>query len=236
MVNGSVVANSPLLYVLIAIGLALIVAFAIISALKASKRCQELGISKETINNVIKSSITSAIVPSIAILLGFITLSVSLGAAWPWWRLSVIGSLSYETMASQYTADGMGIVLSDVLTSDATVFGAIMIVMTIGIMIEPLGVTFLAEKYSTGIMKAKTGSNDWGQIMSGCFFLAMFAVYLPIMIFTDLPTTLTLATSLAVTLICAAIGSKVKWLNNFTMAIAMIIAMCSSVLWVDIFG
>lgn len=236
MVNGSVVANSPLLYTLIAIGLALIVAFAIISAVKASKRCQELGISKETINNVIKSSITSAIVPSIAILLGFITLSVSLGAAWPWWRLSVIGSLSYETMASQYTADGMGIVLSDVLTSDATVFGAIMIVMTIGILIEPLGVTFLAEKYSTGIMKAKTGSNDWGQIMSGCFFLAMFAVYLPIMIFTDLPTTLTLATSLAVTLICAAIGSKVKWLNNFTMAIAMIIAMCSSVLWVDIFG
>lgn len=236
MVKGSVVANSPLLYVLIAVGLTLVVIFAVISAMKASKRCQELGISKETINNVIKGSITSAIVPSMAILLGFITLSVSLGAAWPWWRLSVIGSLSYETMATQYTADGMGIALSEVLSSDATVFAAIMIVMTIGIMIEPLAVTVLAEKYSTGIMKAKTGSNDWGQIMSGCFFLAMFAVYLPIMIFTDIPTTLTLVTSLAVTLICGAIGSKFKWMNNFTMAIAMIIAMCSSVLWVNIFG
>lgn len=236
MVKSSVVANSPLLYVLIAIGLAFVVAFAIVSAVKASKRCQELGISKETINNVIKSSITSAIVPSIAILLGFLTLSVSLGAAWPWWRLSVIGSLSYETMATQYTADGMGIKLDEILGSDATVFAAIMIVMTIGIMIEPLAVTILGEKYSTGIMKAKTGSNDWGQIMSGCFFLAMFAVYLPIMIFTDMPTTLTLVTSLVITLICSAIGSKLKWLNNFTMAIAMIIAMCSSVLWVNIFG
>lgn len=235
MVKGSVVANSPLLYILIAIGLITVVVFAVISAMKASKRCQELGISKETINNVIKASISSAIVPSIAILLGFVTLSVSLGPAWPWWRLSVIGSLSYETMASQYTADGMGIVLSDVLTSDASVFGAIMIVMTIGIMIEPLAVTLFAEKYSTGIMKAKEG-NDWGQIMSGCFFLAMFAVYLPIMIFTDMPTTLTLVTSLVVTLACAALGSKIKWLNNFTMALAMIIAMCSSVLWVNIFG
>lgn len=235
MLQGSVVANSPLLYTLIAIGLAYVVVIAIISAKKASKRCQELGISKETINNVIKASISSAIVPSIAILLGFITLSVSLGAAWPWWRLSVIGSLSYETMASQYTADGMGIVLSEVLSSDATSFAAIMIVMTIGIMIEPLAVTFLAEKYSTGIMQAKK-NNDWGQIMSGCFFLAMFAVYLPIMIFTDLPTTLTLVTSLAVTLICGALGNKYKWLNNFTMALAMIIAMCSSVLWVNIFG
>ena len=195
MLQGSVVANSPLLYVLIAIGLAYIVVIAIISAKKASKRCQELGISKETINNVIKASISSAIVPSIAILLGFITLSVTLGAAWPWWRLSVIGSLSYETMASQYTADGMGIVLSDVLTSDATIFAAIMIVMTIGIMIEPLSVALFAEKYSTGIMKAKE-NDDWGQVMSGCFFLAMFAVYLPIMIFTDLPTTFTLVTSL----------------------------------------
>ena len=119
--------------------------------------------------------------------------------------------------------------------SSPTIFAAIMIVMTIGIMIEPLSVALFAEKYSTGIMKAKE-NDDWGQVMSGCFFLAMFAVYLPIMIFTDLPTTFTLVTSLAVTLICGALGSKYKWLNNFTMALAMIIAMCSSVLWVNIFG
>ncbi len=235
MVKGSVVANSPLLYIMIAIGLIFVVVWAIISARRAITRCLELGITKETIQNVIKASISTAIVPSLAVLLGFLTLSVSLGPAWPWWRLSVIGSLSYETMASQYTADGMGIKLSEVLSSDATAFGAIILVMTLGVMIEPLMVIFVAKKYSTGLMKA-SGSSDWGQVLSGVFFLGLFAVYLPIMIFSDAPTTLTLFTSLAVTILCGAASKKIPWLSNFTMALAMIIAMGSSVLWVRLFG
>lgn len=235
MVTGSVVASSPLLYAMIAVGLLFVVVIAVISALRASQRCQELGISKQTIQNVVRSSITSAIVPSLAVLLGFVTLSVSLGAAWPWWRLSVIGSLSYEVMASQYTADGMGIVLSEVLSSDASVFGAIIMVMTIGVMIEPLAVVLLARRYSTGLMKA-SGRSDWGQILSGVFFLGMFAVYLPIMLFTDLPTTLTLVTSLVVTVACGVMSKKVPWLGNFTMALALIVSMSSSVLWVSLFA
>lgn len=234
MRTGAEVANSPLLYILITIGLLIVVVFAIYSAKKAIARCLELGISKETIDKVIKASISSAIVPSVAVLVGLITLSVSLGAAWPWWRLSVIGSLSYETMASTYTAAGMGVELSSILSSDASLFGAIIIVMTLGILIEPLAVALLAKKYSTGLMKASSKS-DWGQVLSGVFFLGMFAVYLPIMLFTDLPTTFTLLTSLLVTVVCGIISAKLKWLGNFTMAIAMIAGMASSVLWLSIF-
>lgn len=235
MVTGSVVANSPLLYGMITVGLLAVVIFAIVSAKKAIARCLDLGITKETIQKVIKASISSAIVPSIAVLVGLVTLSVSLGAAWPWWRLSVIGSLSYESMATTYTADGMGIALSSVLSSDATYFAAIILVMTIGIMVEPVSVALLAKKYSTGLMRASETS-DWGQVLTGVFFLGMFAVYLPIMIFTDLPTTLTLFTSFVVTLLCGAASVRFKWLGNFTMAIAMIVAMCSSVLWVHLFA
>ena len=196
------------------------------SVKKASARCAELGIGSDVIKNVVKSTVVSSIVPSLAILLGFITLTVSLGAALPWWRLSVIGSLSYEAMAASYAANGLGVQLSDVLTSDATVFGAIMIVM----------VTLFAKKYSTGIMQAKTGKSEFGQIMAGCFMLAMFCVYIPIMVFTDLPTTMTLVVSLIVTVICGTIAKKHPVLNDFTMAIAMIVAMASSVLWVQVFA
>lgn len=235
MVTGSVLASSPLLYALITIGLGIVIVYAVMSVRKATQRCKEIGISGETIKSVVKATITSAIVPSLAILLGFVTLSVSLGAAWPWWRLSVIGALSYEVMAANYTINGMGVALSEVLSSDASVFGAIMIVMSIGVVIGPVIVALFAKKYSTGVMKAKTGKSEWGQIMSGCFFMAMFAVYLPIMIFTDLPTALTLAVSLVVSLICGMIAKKHKWLNDFIMAISMIIAMASSVLWVQLF-
>lgn len=235
MVKGSVLANSPLLFVLVAIGLALVVGYALISVKKASTRCKELGISSETISAVVKATITSSVVPSLAILLGFLTLTVSLGTAWPWWRLSVIGSLSYEAMASNYTVDALGTAMSEILNADANVFGAVMMVMSFGIITGPIVAVLFAKKYSTGIMKAKVGQSEWGQVMSGCFFLAMFSVYIPILLFTDLPTTLTMAVSFVVTLICGVIGKKAKWLNNFTMAIAMLVAMASSVLWVGLF-
>ena len=147
----------------------------------------------------------------------------------------MIGSLSYELMASDYTVKGMGIKeMSSILSSDANVFGAIILVMTIGVMIEPLAVVLFGKKYSTGLMKS-SGSSDWGQVLSGVFFLGMFAVYLPIMLFSDLPTTFTLVTSLVITVLCGVASKKIKWLGNFTMAIALIVAMCSSVLWVSLF-
>ena len=236
MITGSVVATSPILYGMIAIGLAIIVAYAVMSVRKASQKCKEAGITSETIKSVVKGTVTSSIVPSLAILLGFVTLSVSLGAAWPWWRLSVIGALSYETMAATYTANGIGVALADILSADASVFGAVMIVMSIGVATGPIMIILFAKKYSMGIMKAKNSKSEWGEILSGCFFLTMFAVYLPIMLLSDLPTTLTMVVSLVVSIICGMIAKKAKWLNDFIMAIAMIVAMCSSVLWVNLFG
>ncbi len=234
--TGETLANSPLLFILIGAGLLAIVAFALFSYKKAKNRCLELGISQETISAVVKSTISAALVPSLAILLGFVILSVSLGVAWPWWRLSVIGSLAYETMAAQYTADGLGIEMSQILSSDATVFAAVMIVMTIGVIISPIMVAIVGEKYSTGVMNAKSGSKgEWGTIFSGLFYLAMFAVYIPIMVFSDLPTTLTLVTSMVVAIVVGALSKKLPILAEFTMAASLIIGMASSVLWAALF-
>ena len=236
MVTGSVLANSALLYILCGLSLLLVVGYALICVVKAHKRCIEAGISNDVIVSVVKSTAMAAIVPSIAILIGFLTLTVSLGGAWPWYRLSVIGSLSYESMAAQYAANGMGVTMSDILAADGSVFGAIMVVMSVGVCSGPIVVTLLAKKYSTGLMNAKSSGSDWKSIMVGCFMLAMFAVYLPIMLLTDIPTTLTMAVSFVVSIICGMIAKKAKWLNDFIMAIAMIVAMASSILWVNLFG
>lgn len=233
--TGAQIAGSPILYVLIAAGLLSVIVFALYSFSKAKKRCLELGMTQETISNVVKSTVISSLVPSFAILLGFLILAVSLGPAWPWWRLSVIGSLSYETMAANYTAQGIGVQLSEVLSSDASVFAAVMFVMTFGVIFAPILAVFLAEKYSTGVMQAKSGKGEWGAVLSEVFFIAMFAVYVPILIFTDLPTTLTLFTSLAVSILLGIAAKKAPVLNNFIMAIVLIVSMASSVLWCKLF-
>ena len=234
--TGAVLASSPLLYALIVIGLVFIIAFALFSFKRAKKRCLELGISEETISSVVKSTASAAVVPSLAILLGFVTLTVSLGAAWPWWRLSVIGSLSYEIMAADYTAKGIGIALGDILSADASIFAAVMIVMTIGVIFGPAICAVVGEKYSTGIIKAKSGTSDWGGVLSITFYIALFAVYVPILVFTDLPTALTMGVSLILTMVFGALSTKIKWLGNFTMAIVLILSMASSVLWVNLFA
>ena len=50
------VANQPLVYVLVAIGLVLVAAMAVISARRAYRRCLDAGLSKEQLKGVISSS------------------------------------------------------------------------------------------------------------------------------------------------------------------------------------
>ena len=163
--KGSDVASSPLLYVLIVIGLASIIAYALICYRRAKRCCLEHGISEEKIKRVVRSTISASIVPSIAILIGFLILSASLGAAWPWWRLSVLGALQYETVAAEYTVQGIGIELSDLLSNNAEYILAVMIVMSIGFGIDPFLVGVFGKKYATGMMKVKEQS-DWGTILT----------------------------------------------------------------------
>lgn len=102
------VANSPLLYVLVAAGVLYIVGLSAVFLRKSWRRCLELGISKEKLSAVARSSAVFTIVPSVSIVIGLFTLSTVLGIPWPWYRLSVVGSVSYELMAADMVADGMG--------------------------------------------------------------------------------------------------------------------------------
>ena len=128
--------NSPLLIALIAIGLVYIVIFSLLYLKKAYARCLELGISKEKLSKVIKSSLVFSIVPSLSIVVGLFALIPVLGTVWSWWRLSVIGSLSYETLISSSVASALGFATSAEMLTGATArqFGVVMILMSIGML------------------------------------------------------------------------------------------------------
>ena len=83
--------TSPLLLAMVIIGLLYIVGFSLVYLKKAYTHCLELGISKEDLKNVIKSSLVFSIVPSLSIVVGLFALISVLGTVWSWWRLSVIG-------------------------------------------------------------------------------------------------------------------------------------------------
>ena len=79
-------------------------AFSLVYLKKAYDHCLELGITRKELSNVIKSSLIFSVVPSLSIVVGLFVLIAVLGSVWAWWRLSVIGSLSYETMISSSIA------------------------------------------------------------------------------------------------------------------------------------
>lgn len=230
--------SSPLLLALVIIGLLYIVGFSLVYLKKAYTHCIELGISKEDVNKVIKSSLVFSIVPSLSIVVGLFALISVLGTVWSWWRLSVIGSLSYETLISSSVASAIGYGTSAEMLEQATgrQFGVVMILMSLGMLSGFLILIPFGKKLSMSVDKSDH-SNGWKHVLSGTFMLCLFAVYIPVLLIGDSVQAAVMLTGLviAVALGILAKNPKLKWLNEFIMAFSMIGGMVSSLLWVKIF-
>ena len=100
--------NHPILFVMAGIIIAAVLAQSAFFLYRAVKRSKELGMDQSVIKKTIRSAIIFTVAPAISILVGVIILSKKLGIALPWLRLSIIGSLSYETVAELNLIDQKG--------------------------------------------------------------------------------------------------------------------------------
>ena len=122
--------NSPILFIIVGAIIALVLAQSVFFLAKAIKRAKELGIASSTVKKTISSAAIFTVAPAIAILVGIIALSKSLGLALPWLRLSVIGSITYETVAAGNALEAAGMNAGTTI-SDPSVFITVAWVMTI---------------------------------------------------------------------------------------------------------
>lgn len=231
--------SSPLLITLIAIGLLYIVAFSLIYLKKAYTHCIELGISKEELNKVIKSSLVFSIVPSLSIVVGLFALISVLGVVWSWWRLSVIGSLSYETLISSSVASAIGFSSTAEMMESASgsEFGVVMILMSIGMLSGFFIQLPFGKKLSMSVNKTES-SSTWKYVLSGTFMLCLFAVYIPVLLIGDTIQAAVMLTGLVIAVALGILSSKspkLRWLSEFIMAFSMIGGMVSSLLWTNLF-
>lgn len=206
--------------------------------IKAKKRALEMGITEDEVKDIVKSSAIFSIVPSLSIVIGLIALAAAMGTVWSWWRLSVIGSLSYETQIASSLAATLGFASTTDMIASASgeQFGVVMILMSIGMLAGFLILIPFGKKLSTSVDKTK-GGNGWSSVLSGCFMLVLLAVYVPILLICDTIQALVMITGLVVALVLSVLASKpgLGWLNNFIMAGSMIVGMVSSLLWTAIF-
>ena len=231
--------SSPLLLALIVIGLVYIVGFSLVYLKKAYTHCLELGISKEELKKVIKSSVVFSIVPSLSIVVGLFALITVLGTVWSWWRLSVIGSLSYETLISNGVSSALGFSSAAEMLDQATgsQVGVGMILMSVGMLSGFFVLLPFGKKMSMSVNKAE-GSSTWKYVLSGTFMLCLFAVYIPVLLIGDTIQAAVMITGLVIALALGVLAKKpgMKWIGEFIMAFSMIGGMLSSLLWTSLLG
>lgn len=239
--------NHPLLYVIVGAIIALVVGQSVFFLAKAMKRAKELGISKNIVKKTISSSAIFTIAPAIAVLVGVVALSKSLGVALPWLRLSVIGSITYETVAAGNALEAAGMGAGTTIIAPS-IFITIAWVMTVGIAAGLVLVPFVTKKLQTGMSKIGMKDKKWGEIFNNAMFLGMISAFLGY-VFCDvglvvkgdtsgLVPVCVMAVSALVMAVCGTIATKAKirWLTDYALPMSLIIGMVSAIPLTSLLG
>lgn len=232
--------NHPILFVMVGAIIALVLAQSVFFLVRAVKRAKALGIAKSTVTKTITSAAIFTIAPAVAILVGVVALSKSLGLALPWLRLSVIGSITYETVAAGNAIEAAGQTMSELVT-DPSIFITIAWVMTVGIGAGLVFVPFVTKKLQSGMSKIGMKDKKWGEIFNNAMFLGMISAFLGYVFcdvglvikgdFSGLIPVCVMAVSAVVMAVLGLIATKTKirWLTDYALPISLIAGMASAI-------
>lgn len=239
--------NHPILFAIVGIIVAVVMAQSVFFLVRAIRRAKELGISSSIVKKTISSSAVFTIAPAVAVLVGVVALSKSLGVALPWLRLSVIGSITYETVAAGNALEALGQSAGATITDPST-YVTVLWVMTLGIAIGLLLVPFLTKRVQSGVAKIGLKDKKWGEIFNNAMFLGMISAFLGYVfcdvtyLFDGFMQGLTPVCTMAVSAVVMAILGfvsikfKVRWLNDYALPISLVCGMASAILFSDLFG
>lgn len=114
------IANSLPMWIACGMAVAVVVGQAVILWKNAMKAGKKIGITDEQMKKAMKSSAITSIGPSVVILSGMLSLLITVGAPMAWMRLSLIGSVMFESLAAGFGTQSVGVSLGvDPLTAQA---------------------------------------------------------------------------------------------------------------------
>ena len=232
--------NHPILFLIVGIIILFVLAQSVFFLVMALKRAKEKGIDTKKLRRIIISASIFTIAPAVAIVVSVIALSKDLGIVLPWLRLSVVGSMSYETIAASNALSGMGLEFGKVANLTATQFVTISFVMTLSIMVGIWLVPVLCKKMKTGLVNMKKKDAKWLDIFQSAMFIGMISAFVGF-VFCDfsgvfegntagLIPVCVMAVS-AITMVLAGILMKItkaRWINDYALPLSLIVGMASA--------
>lgn len=233
--------NSPVLFVIVGIIILVVLVQSVFFLVKALKRAKEIGMDMTKLKKTMRTAAIFSIMPAVAIVISVMTLSKDLGLALPWLRLSVIGSLSYETIAASNAESAMGLVFGTVSNLTAQQYVTIALVMTIGIMVGVWLVPLLCKRILGGMDKIENRDKKWGDLLQGSLFIGMIAAFLGY-VFSDfagvfkgetfgLIPVLVMLVSAVVMMIAGVLVKVTKWraISDYALPVSLIAGMAAAI-------
>lgn len=244
--------NHPIIFLIVAVLITIVLAQSAFFLIKAWKRGKEIGMEKSKLRRIAVSAAIFTIAPAVAIVVSVITLSKDLGIALPWLRLSVVGSLSYETIAATNALNGMGLKFGEVTALTAEQFVTVAHVMTISIMVGIWLVPVLCKKMQKGLVNMKNRDAKWLDIFQSAMFIGMISAFVGF-VFCDvsrlwdtsarvtetatytatsgLIPVCVMGVSAFVMLLCGLLMklTKARWINDYALPLSLILGMASAI-------
>lgn len=233
--------NSPVLYLIAGIIVLIVLAQSVFFLVKAWKRGKEIGMDQKKLRRIATTAGVFTIAPAVAIVISVITLAKDLGVPLPWLRLSVVGSLSYETIAAANSMSAMGLTFGQTGGLNATQYVTIASVMTISIMVGIWLVPVLCKKLQSGMVSLENRDKKWADTFSNAMFIGMIAAFVGF-VFCDFSTIFhgsgvglipvcVMAVSALVMLIAGGLMKifKAPWISDYAMPVSLIAGMASAI-------
>ncbi|MBQ9081634.1 MAG: DUF5058 family protein [Clostridia bacterium] len=219
--------NALILFVLVGVIIAVILAQAVFFLIRAYRRGVAIGMDKKVLKKTVLRSAVFTIAPAISILVGVVVLSNKLGIPLPWLRLSVIGSLSYETIASGAAP----------IIENASQYVSVALVMTMGMIVSMFLPPILGKKINKGMISIQQKDKNWGNIFMTALFMGMISAFLGY-VFGGVCDGLEGLIPVFIFLISASLMAlcglllkltKWKWINDYALPVCMILGMLSAI-------
>ncbi len=169
--------NHPVLFLIAGILVAVVLGQSVYFLVKALRHSKALGMDQKKIKKTMLTAAIFTVAPAVAIVISVMVLSKSLGLPLPWLRLSVVGSMSYETVAATNALQAMGQSLGGA-NLNAQQFVNVLIVMTISIMLGIWLMPVIGKKLQSGMKSLSNRDAKWADIFQNSLFIGMIAAFL----------------------------------------------------------
>ena len=250
--------NQPILYVMAGFLILVVLAQSVFFLTKALRRSKQLGMDQKKLKKTMISAVLFTIAPAVAIVISVMVLSKSLGLPLPWLRLSVIGSMSYETVAATNALNAMGESLGSG-DLNAQQYVNVLIVMTVSILMGIWLVPVIGKKLQKGMHSLANRDAKWADIFSNALFIGMISAFLGF-VFCDVSRLWTadenglvsavkdgqtvtytassglipvcvMAVSALIMVVCGLLmrKPKLKWLSEYALPISLVLGMASAI-------